>query len=101
MEIIDYTSEVGYTMPETSCAKYEGTAFNAAKLAEETGEVCQAIVKRKNPEEIASECMDVIQCAENMLRRLDFTDNMVRAMRANHIASCFERGYYINEGEMF
>lgn len=83
----------GYTMPLFNSVMEQDLIWHAAKLAEETGEVCQGIVKNKAPVDVALECMDVIQCAENVLRKLRLTPGMMNDLRAMHVRSCENRGY--------
>ena len=86
-------NEIGYTLPLFNSVLEQDLTWHAAKLSEETGEVCQAIIKNRNPIDVALECMDVIQCAENILRKLDLTPGLIDQLREIHIKNCDGRGY--------
>lgn len=93
--------QVGYTFPKANTVNEEADLFyHAAKLSEETGEVCQAICKRKAPAEIVEECIDVIWSAECILRYLGITDGIVANMRRHKIRENIKRGYVNDDGEM-
>ena len=86
-------SSQGYTLPLFNSVVENDLIWHAAKLSEETGEVCQAIIKNRKPVNIALECMDVIQCAENILRKLNLTPGLIDQLREMHVIDCAERGY--------
>lgn len=66
---------MGYLFNEARSVKDKSIEWQAAKLAEETGEVCQAILHDcRYYDDIVQECIDVIQVAENIIRKLGYTD---------------------------
>ena len=66
---------MGYQFSEAISVSTKSIEWQAAKLAEETGEVCQAILHDcKYDNEIVQECLDVIQVAENIIRHYGYTD---------------------------
>lgn len=82
----------GYVMPELVFA--DDDLFEiCAKLAEETGEVCQAVSKNKSVHEIAQELLDVQQVTENMLRKIGYTDSVLSDARVQHWIAMKRRGY--------
>ena len=85
--------EIGYTLPMFNSVMEQNLTWHAAKLSEETGEVCQAIIKDFDAIDIALECVDVIQCAENILRKLNLTPGLMDQVRQAHIDSADRRGY--------
>lgn len=91
---------IGYTLPEYNSVVEEDFNWHAAKLAEECGEVCQVICKRNNLGDAALECIDVIQCAENILRKIGVTDKMLDQMRSDHAEKDKRRGY-LKEANIF
>lgn len=88
---------VGYRFPETKSVRDEDFFYHAAKLAEETGEVCQTICKRQNLQITAEECLDVIYSAESILRKIGITDSCLDAMIEAHIQKQRDRGYVREE----
>lgn len=88
----------GYRLPEYKSVTDEDFNWHAAKLAEETGEVCQTICKRKNLQETVAECIDVIQCCENIMRKAGITDSCLQSLFEQHVAKDEERGYLKEEG---
>lgn len=89
-----------YRFPEACSVKDESIEWQGCKLAEESGEVCQAIVKGTR-QQVISECIDVIQVCENILRKCGCTDGMVRDALDAHIDRCSDRGYYVDEEALF
>ena len=92
---------MGYTLPEYKSVHCETIEWHAAKLAEECGEVCQKVCKHGSVIEIAEECIDAIQCAENIMRSIGITDGMVDNLRDNHIDKDGARGYIVDSMELF
>ena len=90
---------MSYMFPEYNSVKDYELAWHGAKLAEECGEVCQGICKGNNYEDIANECFDVIQCAENILRKIGITHGMYDCIAVGHVDKDTERGY-IRMGEI-
>lgn len=82
----------GYVMPEVVFADDDLLEI-CAKLSEETGEVCQAVVKNRSVHEIASELLDVQQVTENMFRHIGYTDGMMSDARAQHWDKMKRRGF--------
>lgn len=89
-----------YRFPEAYSVRDESIEWQGCKLAEETGEVCQAIVKGTRQQVIA-ECVDVIQVCENILRACDCTEGMLRDAFNAHLVYCSDRGYYVDEEALF
>lgn len=92
---------IGYTLPEYWSVSEEELTWHAAKLAEEAGEVCQAVCKRKDVLDIAEECIDAMQCLENILRHIGITDGCLAALRIAHVEKDAKRGYIREEGSIY
>lgn len=89
-----------YRFPEAWSVGDESIEWQGCKLAEEAGEVCQAIVKGTR-QEIIAEVVDVIQVCENILHKAGATEGMVREAFNAHIVKCSDRGCYVDDEAMF
>lgn len=87
----------GYTLPKYKSVGDKFLLWHVAKLSEECGEVCQSLLKDKSYEETASECIDVIQCAENILRRIGISENELVELKKKHVIKDAKRGYIEEE----
>lgn len=68
---------------------------HCAKLAEEVGEVCEAVLKQhKTVSDVIDECMDVMQVCETLLRSMYVTDEEFQTYATDHVSKLQERGYY-------
>lgn len=91
---------IGYRFPELNSVKDEDFFYHAAKLAEECGEVCQTICKRQNLQLTVDECLDVLYCAEAILRKCGITDSCLDALVEDHVKKQKARGYVRVEGTL-
>lgn len=91
-----------YVMPRMKSVSVEDIYWHASKLAEETGEVCQIICKNgiSDPVDLAHECLDVIQCAENILRNIGITTEMYDNVMIEHLYKQKNRGYIDDDKEL-
>lgn len=85
-----------YRFPEAWSVRDYDATWQAAKLAEECGEVSQEIIKGTS-QQVISEVIDVMQVCENILRKYGCTEGMYRDAMNDHIVRCEERGYYVTE----
>lgn len=88
-----------YMFPESCSVHDQSMTWQAAKLAEECGEVAAEVIDG-NIERVISEVIDVMQVCENILRQCGCTDGMLYSSKMHHIASCRLRGYYVDEDAM-
>lgn len=77
--------------PMRSAYDGSGLLWQGAKLAEECGEVNEAIIKMHGAQRVAEECIDVIQVCESILRTLNFKS--YGPLLDMHAVSQQERGY--------
>lgn len=85
-----------YRFPEAWSIRDHGMVWQAAKLAEECGEVSQAIIKGTR-QKVISEVIDVMQVCENILHQCECTEGMYREAMNSHIVKCEERGVYVDD----
>lgn len=84
-----------YMFPPHKDIKLYEASYHAAKLCEEAGEVCEAIIKPdKTPEDVVAECMDVMQVCETIMRYYGVTDGMYYDAKLEHIKKDDDRDYY-------
>ncbi len=83
---------MSYMFPEMKTVKENTLEFAVCKLAEEVGEVAEVICKRNGY--IMDEVMDVMQCCENILRKLYVSDDFYDELVMRHIEHERGRGYY-------
>lgn len=79
---------MGYQMIKLKSLYARNKEWHAAKLAEEVGEVCQAVCKKMPKRKIAEECIDVIHSAECMLRKLGFSSKEVTKLMKEEDEDC-------------
>lgn len=93
---------MGYMFPAHKDIKLHEASYHAAKLCEEAGEVCEAIIKPyKTPEDVVAECMDVIQVCETIMRYYGVTDGMHDDAIIEHLKKDANRLYYEDGREFF
>lgn len=88
-----------YMFPECFTVKDEDIFYHASKLSEETGEVCQAICKRKNPNVILEECVDVLWSVECIFRYFGIPAGAIEECMEKKIQANIDRGYIIDNKE--
>lgn len=65
--------------------KFPGSRFMLAALGEEYGELCQAIIQKKHPDEIRKEALQVACCAVRMLEEGDPSFDTITDAEANGV----------------
>lgn len=90
---------MGYLFPEANSVHDHDLVWQAAKLAEECGELAQVIIKGEY-NRIPEEGMDVIQVVENIFRQINMTQGIYDEAVSLHEISCRDRGYYIDPEAM-